>query len=174
VFDLLREALLPYYLYVKAIHLFFVAMWMWSTAAAYAYYLVPVFKAWRRNPRDPGVLAMRNWAIERFDQGATYEHIAFPAILLTGPLLYFLAGWSTESGWLALKLLIVLGVFLPIEILDYHLSHLGGNKRNVRRRNDPVAYERAIHHHWLFLILSSPVVMVFILAVIALAVIKPF
>lgn len=172
--NLLRETLLPYYLYVKAAHLFFVAMWMWSTAAAYAYYLVPVFKAWRRNPDDPEVVAMRNWAIERFDQGATYEHIAFPMILLTGPIMYFLAGWSTGAGWLALKLLIVLGIFLPIEILDYHLSHLGGNKRNVRRLNDPVAYETAIHRHWLFLVLSSPLVMVFILAVVVLAVVKPF
>jgi len=173
VFEPVREFLLPYYLHIKAVHLFFVAMWMWSTAAAYAYYLVPVFKAWRRNPQDAGVLAMRDWAIERFDQGATYEHIAFPAILLTGPLLYFVAGWSTEAGWLALKLLIVLGIFLPIEILDYHLSHFGGSKRNVRRRNDLAAYERAVHRHWLFLILSSPVVMVFIILVVALAVTKP-
>lgn len=173
MFETLRTLLAPWYLEVKALHLFAVTVWMWSTAAAYAFYLVPIFKAWRRNPQDREVLALRDWAIERFDQGATYEHIAFPVILLTGPLLYFIAGWSTASGWLALKLLIVIGIFVPLEIFDYHLSHFGGNKRNVRRLGDPDAYETAVHRHWLFLLLSSPLVMIFGTLVLVLAVVKP-
>jgi uncharacterized membrane protein len=173
VFEALQLFFAPYYLYVKTLHLLAMSAWLWSAASAYAFYLVPVFKAWRRNPHDPEVRAMRDWAIERFDQGVTYEHIAFPVVLLTGALLYFTAGWSTASGWLALKLLIVAGIFLPIEVLDYHLSHFGGSKQRVRRRGDPEAYERAVHVHWLFLLLSSPVVMVFGLLIVFLAVTKP-
>jgi uncharacterized membrane protein len=173
VLDALQSFLGPYYLYIKAVHLLAMSAWLWSAASAYAFYLVPVFKAWRRNPDDPEVRALRDWAIERFDQGVTYEHIAFPVVLLTGALLYFTAGWSTASGWLALKLLIVAGIFLPIEVLDYHLSHLGGSKQRVRRSGDPEAYERAVHVHWLFLLLSSPVVMVFGLLIVFLAVTKP-
>lgn len=171
--DALREFLAPYYLYVKTVHVLAISAWLWSAASAYAFYLVPVFKAWRRNPQDPEVRAMRDWAIERFDQGVTYEHIAFPLVLLTGGLMYFAAGWSTAAGWLALKLLIVLGVFLPIEVFDYHLSHLGGSKQRVRRSGDPQAYERAVHVHWLFLLLTSPVVMFFGFLIVFLAVAKP-
>lgn len=171
--DAIRELLAPYYLYIKAVHLVAVMAWMWSTAVAYAFYLVPVFKAWRRNPQDRELIAMRDWVIERFDHGVVYEHIAFPVILITGPLLYVTGGWTTGAGWLALKLLIVVGLFLPIEAADYYLSHFGGNKERVRRTTtDRVVYEAAVHRHWLFLLVSSPVVMFFGVAVVVLAVTK--
>jgi uncharacterized membrane protein len=170
--EALREFLAPYYLHLKWLHLLAVMVWMWSTAVAYAFYLVPVFKAWRRNPGDRELLAMRDWVMERFDHGVIYEHIAFPVILITGPLLYLLGGWTTGVGWLALKLLIVVGLFVPIEILDYHLSHFGGNKERVRSSSGSQAYELAVHRHWLFLLVSSPVVMIFGVIVVYLAVTK--
>ena len=83
-------------------------------------------------------------------------------VCVTGPLLYVAGGWTTGAGWLALKLLIVVGLFLPIEAADYHLSHFGGNKERVRRATtDRAVYEAAVHRHWLFLLVSSPVVMFF-------------
>lgn len=171
--DWLREFLAPGYLYIKTVHLLAVTVWTWSTAAAYAYYLVPVMKAWRRNPGDAQVVALRDWAMERFDQSATYEHLAFPVVLITGPMLYLAAGWSTASGWLALKLLIVVGLFIPIEIIDYHYSHFGGNKRRALQKGGPASMERAINQHWLYLLVVSPVVMIFSLIVMILAVAKP-
>lgn len=179
----IRAALAPYYLYIKFAHVFFVMIWIWSTAVAYAFYLVPIFKAWRRNPTDPEIRTLRNWAMERFDQGVIYEHIAFPMILLTGPLLYFLAGFSTSIDWLLLKLLIVTGVLIPLEVFDYYLSHFGGNKRRVREsatrdtsgsHSCEMRYERAVHHHWWFLLVSSPAVMIFATLVVFLAIAKPF
>ena len=116
---------------------------------------------------------MRNWAIERFDEGAVYEHIAFPVIMITGPLLYIIGGWNAGVGWLMLKLLIVFGIFLPIEIMDYHLSHGAGNKTKIRASGDMVAYEAAVHRHWWFLLLTSPTVMTFAFAIVLLATIKP-
>jgi len=170
----LQETLAPYYAYIKFVHLFFVMIWLWSTSVGFAYYLVPVFKAWRRNPGDRQIVEMRNWVIERFDHGAIYEHIAFPMVLLTGPLLWIAGGWSPASGWLVLKLLIVLGVFLPIEIFDYHLAHFGGNKHRLRKAGDAEAYERAVHKHWMFLVVTSPPVMILGTTVLVLAIVKPF
>ncbi|MCC5867025.1 MAG: hypothetical protein JJU27_00825 [Gammaproteobacteria bacterium] len=170
---LLQDLLAPFYLQLKFIHLLAVMVWVWSTSVAYAYYLVPVFKAWRRNPGDEGVIELRNWVMERFDHGASYEHIAFPIVLLTGPLLYIAGGWSTSAAWLTLKILIIVGVFLPIEICDYYISHLGGNKRRIRETGDMVRYEQAIHRHWWFFLVTSGPVMVFAMAVIYLAVTKP-
>ena len=170
----LQETLGPYYAYIKFVHLFFVMIWMWSTAVGFAFYLVPVFKAWRRDPDDPQIIEIRNWVIERFDHGVSYEHVAFPIVIATGPLLWMIGGWTPDAGWLVLKLLIVIGVFVPIEIFDYYISHLGGNKKRLRKTGDDVAYESAIHRHWMFLLVTSPPVMVLGTAVILLAVTKPF
>lgn len=167
-------ALIPYYLYIKFVHVLSVMIWIWSTAVAYAFYLVPVFKVWRRNPDDPEIRALRNWAIERLDHGVIYEHIAFPVILVSGLLLYCTAGFNTSINWLLLKLLIVTGVFIPIEVCDYYLSHFGGNKRRIRETDSALRYEQAVHKHWWFLLISSPVVMVFSMLVVFLAITKPF
>jgi hypothetical protein len=73
-----------------------------------------------------------------------------------------------------LKLLIVLGFFLPIEIIDYYLSHLGGNKRRLRAAGDDDAHERGVQRHWMFLLVTSPPIIVFGFTVVLLAVTKPF
>lgn len=171
----IQAALAPYYLYIKFVHVLAVMAWIWSTAVAYAFYLVPIFKAWRRNPQDPEIREMRNWALERFDHGVSYEHIAFPVILVTGVLLYITAGFNTSINWLLLKLLIVTGILIPIEVWDYHLSHFGGNKRRIRESGaGALAYEKAVHQHWWFLLLTSPTVMIFGILVVFLAISKPF
>lgn len=168
------ELLAPYYIYIKFIHVIFVMIWVWSTALGYAYYLVPVFKAWRRNPEDQEVIALRNWAIERFDHGVIYEHVAFPIILITGPLLYIIGPWSTAFNWLLLKICIVCFVMIPIEVVDYHLSHFGGNKRRIRETGNMELYEKSIHQHWLFFLFSSAPVMIFAMIILFLAITKPF
>lgn len=170
--DLIRETLGPWYIYIKFIHVTFVMIWVWSTSLAYAYYLVPVFKAWRRNPDDGGVIALRNWTIERFDHGVIYEHVAFPIILITGPLLYVLGGWNTSMDWLLLKIVLVCVVMIPVELADYHLSHFGGNKRRIRETGDMEKYERAIHQHWYFFLFSTPPIMLSAMAVVFLAITK--
>lgn len=170
----LQGALGPYYAFIKFVHLIAVTVWLWSTAVGYAFYLVPAFKAWRRHPDDPGVIALRDWTIERFDHGVIYEHIAFPTVLLTGPLLWIVAGLSPFSGWFLLKLLIVISIFLPMEICDFYLSHFGGNKQRLRARGDPALYERGIQRHWWFLLLTSAPVVVFGVLVLFLAIVKPF
>lgn len=170
----LQGTLGPYYLYIKFIHLIAVTLWLWSTAVGYAYYLVPVFKAWRRNPGDTEVIALRDWVMERFDHGVIYEHLAFPIVLISGPLLWMVGGWSPASGWFLLKLLIVFSLFVPIEIADYYLSHFGGNKARLRASGDPERYERGIHRHWWFLLITSGPIIVFGVLVLYLATVKPF
>ena len=170
----IREFLAAHYLQLKFLHLAAVMAWVWSTSVAYAFYLVPVFKAWRRNPTDGDVIRLRNWVMERFDQGAVYEHIAFPVVMITGPLLFWVGGFDSSVGWLMLKLLIVLGLFLPIEITDYYLAHGGGAKTRFRLAGDWVGYERSIHRHWWFLLVTSPAVMISGMLVLFLAITKPF
>lgn len=172
--DSLRTTLAPSYLYIKFIHLFFVMIWGWSTAVAYSWYVKGAFLRWEKNPRDAQAIQRRNWAIEQFDKGVVLEHVAFPIILVTGPLLWFIGPWNLDFKWLVVKLAIVALIFVPMEVCDYWLSHFGGNKEKLRRRNLPEQYERAIHLHWQFLKISTPLIIVFMPAVVFLAVTKPF
>jgi len=52
------------------------------------------------------------WAYEQFDKTVVLEHIAFPVVLITGLLMFFMAGWSIDSQWLLIKLVIVIGFFI--------------------------------------------------------------
>lgn len=163
-----------HYIWFKFIHMLFAMIWVWSTSTAYVNYVVPVVREWLKNPGDPDTIRMRNFAMERFDDGVVLEHIAFPVLLITGPMLMVAGGWTTEDGWLAVKLALVIGLFIPIEAVDYHLSHFGGNKERVRCTGDDAAYERAIHRHWWFLVVTTPVIAIFAIGTLFLAIVKPF
>ncbi|MDX1734690.1 MAG: hypothetical protein R3228_09990 [Halioglobus sp.] len=170
----LRALLQPWYLHFKFVHLFMVAMWSFSTAVAYRNYILPAFHAWQRNPADEAVLAVRNRSMENFDRGAVLEHFAFPFVLLSGLAMVWLAGWNWQSvNWLTLKLAIVLVIFLPIETVDYYISHMGGNKRRIRLAGDMDRYETMVRFHWRFFRVTTPLIVVFVPLAFYLAVTKP-
>ncbi len=173
VIELLKNGLTPYYLHIKFVHVFFVMIWGWSTAVAYTWYVRGAFLRWQRNPTDETAIRRRNWVIEQFDKGVVLEHIAFPIILITGPLLYALGPWNLTFTWLALKLAIVIFIFVPMEIIDYWLSHFGGNKLRLKARQEHERYEHYVQLHWRFLKASTPIVSIFVPLVIFLAITKP-
>lgn len=169
----MMDWLAPFYPYIKLVHLLAVMVWLFSTAVAYQNYLVPAFKAWMANPSDERAVARRNLAMERFDDGVLLEHVAFPVVMVTGPILWLISGYDAESDWFVLKMLIVFGIFLPIEIADYHLAHFAGNKRRHRLAGDLDEYERQVQLHWRFLVSVTWPIMFFGLAAVCLAVLKP-
>ncbi|MCB1684220.1 MAG: hypothetical protein R3E82_10140 [Pseudomonadales bacterium] len=169
-----QQLLAPYYFQIKFVHLLFVTVWFMSTSVAYRFYLLPIFRWWMNAPEDLDAIRLRNWAMERFDDGAILEHIAFPMLLITGLMLMLVGGWTPAAGWFAMKLVMVVLVFIPVEIMDYHLAHFGGNKEKIRASGTAAEYEAAIHTHWWFLIVSSPIVIVTIPYVLYLAIVKPF
>ncbi len=170
----LAQLLAPYYLQIKFVHLVFAAMWFMSTSVAYSQYLVPLFRDWQRHPEDIDRTRLRNWAMERFDRGALLEHIAFPILLITGPMLMIAGGWSPDYGWFAMKLVLVVLVFIPIEAADYYLAHFGGNKEKLRLAGNHERYEEMMHIHWWFLVVTTPIVIVSITYTFYLAIVKPF
>lgn len=169
----IHDALQPWYLQFKFLHVFFAMVWAFSTAVAYSYYVKGAFLRWEREPDNAVAVQRRNWAIEQFDRGAVMEHVAFPILMLTGPLMIWLGPWGAESVWLMVKLAVIALVFVPMEVFDYWLAHFGGNKEKLRKRNLPEKYERAIHLHWKFLKVTTPLVMVFVPLLVWLAVVKP-
>jgi hypothetical protein len=65
-------------------------------------------------------------------------------------------------------------VFLPMEIVDVYLSHLGGNKAAIRASGDTARYERFMDLHWLFFRVTEPIIVIVVPIVVFLAVAKPF
>ena len=92
--EFLASALAPYYMQIKFLHLVFAAMWLFSTSVAFRFFLFPIFLEWQKDPESIDKARLRNWAMERFDDGAILEHVAFPILLITGPLM-MLAGQSS-------------------------------------------------------------------------------
>ncbi len=112
--EALQSSLGSHYLYIKFVHVFAVMIWAWSTAVAYGWYVKGAFLRWSAEPDDPELIRRRNYAIEQFDRGVILEHVAFPVIIVTGPLLYLVAGWPADAPWLLLKLLVVVFVVMPM------------------------------------------------------------
>lgn len=172
--DELKNFLLPFYLYIKFIHVVFMAVWFMSTSVAYSWFVQVAYFQSINRPENEELKRRKDWALEQFDKGVVMEHVAFPMLILTGPILYWLSGWTIEWNWLGLKLAIIIFIFVPMEAADYWLSHFGGNKTYLRKMGDPEKYEKVVRWHWWFLRKSTPFVAIFLPAIIFLAVVKPF
>ena len=96
-----------------------------SAVGAYVYYFRTTLFAAKKDPYNMELQRRLIWAYEQFDKTVVLEHIAFPVVLITGLLMFFMAGWSIDSQWLLINLGIVIGFFIPLEILDISCS---GNK----------------------------------------------
>jgi len=162
------------YLAIKWLHLIAVAAWFWSTSVAYSWYVVPAYRAFHKKGNAENRSRLID-AMVRFDRGAVLEHIAFPTILVTGLIMVWAGGWSMlELSWLGVKLLIVVGVFIPMELVDFWLAHGPGNKDRILRTGDDTRMDKALAAHWKFFRLTTPIVITMIPATMFLAVVKPF
>ena len=172
--EAIRETLGPWYIYIKFVHVLAVMIWGWSTMVGFGWYLRPMYIKWLHNRDDPVARERRNWAMEHFDSGVIAEHVAFPIVILTGLIMFVVGDWQLGMNWLTFKLALVFGIFVPMETVDYYLSHFGGNKAKIRKTGDMERYERMIQIHWKFFIVTTPLVALFIPTIIFLAIVKPF
>ncbi len=161
----------PFYPYIKFIHVLAISAWAWSTSVGYYWFLRNAYISWKKNPGDPEYKRRKDWALEQFDNGAIIEHVAFPVAIVTGLSMFVIGGWGLDRPWLKWKLLILVTIFLPMEIVDIWLSHLGGKKE--RHRDNPEKYESLVRFHWKFFTIVTPLVGIFIPMLIFLAVVKP-
>ncbi len=173
--DELRIAIAPYYLHIKWLHVVSVAIWSFSTAVAYVFYLKPALIASYRAPEDDALRARRDDWMDRFDRGAAFEHYALFVMVATAFLMLWIAQVDL-TRWTYLTAMLWIGVFVivPIEATDIWLAHLGGNKVKVRATGDVERYERVMAWHWRFLIITERIVVVLIPGMFYLAIVKPF
>jgi hypothetical protein len=171
----LRQAILPFFFWIKAVHVISAAIWSFSTAVAFTNYVKPAIARWRRNPDDPEARARLREFMERFDRGVVLEHVAFVSLVATALLMI----WIRDVGllrwsFIPFKFWIGVLVILPMEALDVWLAHLGGNKRGLRNTADDARYEQVMGWHLLFLRVTEPLVIVLIPTFFVIAIVKPF
>ncbi len=170
-----QDGLMPFYLVIKWLHVMSAAIWAFSTAVGYSYMVKPAYLAWKKDPTDEQKKWLRDWTLRKFDHGVVLEHVAFPALIATGVLMVWVQGWPLDAVyWLTVKLAIVILIFGPIEILDYHISHYAGRKSLAKDQGDEAEYEKRVAFHWSFLTITTWFVVIFIPAVFFLAIVKPF
>ena len=167
------SALAPYYLYIKFFHIFFVMMWAMSALGAYVFFLRSTIYQFQDNPGDKKLEERLVWAYEQFDKTVILEHIAFPVVLITGLMLFLATGWTLETPWLFAKLVIVVGFFIPLEILDFWIAHVWGARVTRARQENPDGWNSMRAQHWKFLKTTAPMIRYSVPVVIFLAVVKP-
>jgi len=175
VIEELQTAIAPFYLYIKTLHVLSAAVWSFSTAVAWVYYLKPALLAARARPEDPARRARRDDFMDRFDRGAAFEHYAFALLIVTALLMLWLGNADlTRWNFLTAKVWLGVLVILPMEAFDIYLAHLGGNKARVRATGDTERYERVMAWHWTFFRITEPIVVVLVPTMFFLAIAKPF
>lgn len=169
------EAVAPYYFWIKAIHVISVAIWSFSTAVAYAFYVKPAIKAWERRPSDPSRTAVLDESMLRFDRGAAFEHVALVVMIVTAVMMIWIRDINLMR-WSFIPFMFWVGVavIVPMETADIWLTHLGGNKERLKRAGDTARYAEVMNRHILFLKITEPIVIVLIPTFFIIAIVKPF
>jgi hypothetical protein len=103
---------------VKVIHLGALVLWLGPSGGAWIVLMLA-----RREVGDPSPVA--HYLYRGFLRMLWFEHFAFVLMLGSGAVLLTLYGFSAiEMTWLKLKLALVLGIVVPIEIADMWFSHV--------------------------------------------------
>lgn len=173
--DVLHGWLSPFFLQIKFVHLLSVMIWLWSASIAYSFLLVTAWKEWRKDPANRELRGRRDWVFFHYERGLVLEHSAMVVTLITGPLLIWLGDMDVLAmRWMLIKVVIVVIVLVPLEIMDSWLAHFGGNKRGLKEKGvSDEKFEEYMQLNWLFLKQSAPIAVLAILITLYLAVVKP-
>jgi uncharacterized membrane protein len=158
---------------IRTVHVLAATLWAFTTIAPMRFYVRPTLRAFAQNPNDPELRRRRDWVLEQFDRTVIIEHVAFVAILVTGPLLFIAGAASFRDLWFVAKMAIVIGVFIPLEIYDVWLSHVAAPRETKNKQEDPVRYDRFRRKYVGFLRGVTPLILLTVPTVLILALAKP-
>lgn len=172
--DVVQSFVLSHFMGIKALHIVSAMLWAFTTAAPMLFYVMPTMKKVKANPENQELKRRGEWVLEQMDRVVILEHGALAVLLCTGVLLYIsgIAGFS--NGWFVAKMAIVIGFFIPMEIYDIWLTHVKAPRMTREKSADPVRYEAFRAFYYKYLMGLAYPIMVFIPAVLILALTKPF
>ncbi|HEV2364747.1 MAG TPA: hypothetical protein VGS12_11190 [Caulobacteraceae bacterium] len=158
---------------IRTVHVLAATLWAFTTIAPFRFYVRPTLRAYSKNPNDPEIRRRRDWVLEQFDRTVIIEHVAFVVILLTGPLLFISGAASFHDLWFAVKIAIVVAIFIPIEVYDVWLSHIAAPRETRRKEQDPARYDLFRRRYVAFLRGVTPLILLTVPTVLILALAKP-
>ena len=172
--EVIQSFVLSHFLAVKAAHVISAFLWSFTTISPMLFYVNPTMKKLKANPEDEELKRRGEWVLEQMDRVVIIEHIALAVLLCTGLLLYLSGVASFANGWFMAKMAIVIGFFIPMEIYDIWLTHIKAPRMERNKEMDRPKYEAFRKFYYKYLTgLAYPIV-VFVPAVLILALTKPF
>jgi len=170
----LAEFATTHFVVFKTIHVLAATLWAFSTIGPMRFYVRPTLAAAERDPENEELQRRRDWVLEQFDRTVMLEHVAFAAILLTGPMLYITGAAMLDQTWFAIKIAVVVAIFIPLEIYDVWLSHIAAPKETSAKHDNPLRYAAFRRRYVAFLKGVTPLILLTVPAVLILALAKPF
>lgn len=125
--------------------------------------------------RRQGDPAMITWTLRQSIFLYNVEHLALAAVLGSGASLLAAGGWGLlGAGWMQWKLALVAGMILPVEIWDIAVvNYVLRQALRQGTRLDAPPLARAIRLHDRVLAVGGAIFATGVLAILALAVVKP-
>jgi uncharacterized membrane protein len=172
--DALQPWVLDHFLTVKTVHVISAFLWAFSTITPMMFYVVPTIKKMQATPEDPELKRRGHWVLEQMDSVVILEHLALILLLGTGLLLYSSGIVSFATGWFKVKMIIVIGFFIPLEIFDIWFSHVKAPRMTREKDHDPGRYEDFRAFYYKYLVGLAPPIVLTVPTVLILALAKPF
>ncbi|MDP6376155.1 MAG: hypothetical protein QF921_12960 [Pseudomonadales bacterium] len=161
------------FLYIKFIHVFFAFLWGLAVPPAYTVYVRRAINDYQGEPSNAELERRMWWSWDQVDKLIILEHIAWPVLIITGPLMFLASGWTLESTWIMLKLSIIVIIYVPLEAYDIWFSHYYSARAEARKEEDPEGYKKMRGDQLKFFRFVSPVVRITIPLLWFLAIVKP-
>jgi len=171
--DAITNFSIDYFPYIKFVHVFFAFLWGLSVPPAYSVFVKNAIRAARANPGDEELQRREYWAWDQLDKLIVVEHIAWPVLIITGPILFLGSGWQLTDTWLMLKLLIIVIVYVPLEAHDIWFTHVYAARAEANKEADPEGYRIARERQLAYFRFISLTVRVTIPVLYFLAIVKP-
>jgi len=171
--SLLADIFIDYFLYIKFIHIFFAFLWVLIVPPATSVFLKSAMMDQLADPDNEELNRRVWWVWDQLDKLIILEHIAWPVLIITGPILLACTGWPVDTPWLAAKLAIIIVIYVPMEIYDIWFSHFYCPRAQANRASDPEGYKRMREEQLSFFRKVSLLVRITIPLLWFLAIVKP-
>ena len=171
--ELFNDFISSNFYYIKFIHVFFAFLWGMAVPPAFMVYVGRAIRDYRADPTNAELERRMWWSWDQIDKLIVVEHVAWPVLLITGPLLFLASGWTLGSTWIILKLAIIIIIYIPMEAYDIWFSHYYAAYAEARKEEDPEGYKKMRADQIKFFKIVSPIVRITIPLLWFLAIVKP-
>ena len=174
MFGFIQEFAINHFVGVKATHILAATLWSFSVLGPMVYYIMPAAVAAAAEPNNAELTRRHHWVLEQFDHVVFIEHGALFVMLGSGLMLYSTGAADLSMGWFAVKMAIVVGFFIPLEIYDIWICHIKAPRMTKIKDLDPEGYAKFRDYYFRYLKgLGIPILLTVPTALI-LALVKPF